>query len=137
MIDGENCEAPLRLAHGTAIAPDKLRAKCRGLRKSVNASHRYEFKPDFVKISTVGLALRRFTRPGNSWKVELPREIHPWFLGCQFHPEYKSKPLDAHPLFASFVKAAYENRLQNETVMDKNGEPEVLIHERVGVTSAD
>jgi len=43
--------------------------------------------------------------------VELPREIHPWFLGCQFHPEYKSKPLNAHPLFASFVRAAHANRM--------------------------
>ncbi|HET6671710.1 MAG TPA: hypothetical protein VFH15_15890, partial [Pyrinomonadaceae bacterium] len=59
------------------------------------------------------------------------------FLGCQFHPEYKSKPLDAHPLFSSFVRAAYENRLQNETSMDKNSEAELVVHERVTVTSAD
>jgi CTP synthase len=36
---------------------------------------------------------------------------HPWFLACQFHPEFKSKPLAPHPLFASFVNAAYEHRL--------------------------
>ncbi|MEP7039840.1 MAG: CTP synthetase, partial [Acidobacteriota bacterium] len=38
--------------------------------------------------------------------------------GCQFHPEYKSKPLDAHPLFVSFVKAAWQNRLRSENLKD-------------------
>ena len=42
--------------------------------------------------------------------VELPRSEHPYFLGCQFHPEFKSKPLEAHPLFKSFVGAAHANR---------------------------
>jgi CTP synthase len=36
---------------------------------------------------------------------------HPWFLGCQFHPEFKSRPLAPHPLFASFVKACLQRRL--------------------------
>ena len=40
--------------------------------------------------------------------VELPD--HPYFLGCQFHPEFKSKPLEPHPLFTAFIKASYENR---------------------------
>ncbi len=35
---------------------------------------------------------------------------HPWFLGCQFHPEYKSRPVEPHPLFASFIKAALEEK---------------------------
>jgi len=69
--------------------------------------------------------------------IELPREVHPWFVGCQFHPEYKSKPLNAHPLFASFVRAAYENRLQSETSMEKNGEVDLVMHERVTATSGD
>jgi CTP synthase len=38
---------------------------------------------------------------------------HPWFLGCQFHPEFKSRPLEPHPLFSSFVAAAYERRLMS------------------------
>jgi len=38
--------------------------------------------------------------------VEL--DDHPWFLGCQFHPEYKSKPTDPHPLFVSYIKAALD-----------------------------
>jgi CTP synthase len=39
--------------------------------------------------------------------VEIPD--HPYFLGCQFHPEFKSKPLEPHPLFREFVRASYEN----------------------------
>ena len=39
--------------------------------------------------------------------VELPN--HPFFLGCQFHPEFKSKPLEPHPLFSTFIAAAYEH----------------------------
>ena len=45
--------------------------------------------------------------------VELPD--HPWFLGCQFHPEYKSKPTDPHPLFVSYIRAALERRMSGAT----------------------
>ena len=43
--------------------------------------------------------------------IELPN--HPWFFGCQFHPEFTSNPRRGHPLFVSFVKAALEHRRQN------------------------
>jgi CTP synthase len=48
--------------------------------------------------------------------VEIPG--HPYFLGCQFHPEFKSKPLEPHPLFREFIVASYKNRnlrLQSES----------------------
>ena len=101
--------------------------------------HRYEFNPEFrASLEQAGLVFSGVSPDGKFVEiVELPRDEHPWFLGCQFHPEYKSKPLSAHPLFSSFVRAAYENRVRNETSMDKNGEPESLIPERVNVTSAD
>ena len=101
--------------------------------------HRYEFNPEFREtLERAGLIFSGVSPDGKFVEiVELPRDEHPWFLGCQFHPEYKSKPLSAHPLFTSFVRAAYENRLQSETSMDKNGEPELLIPERASVTSAD
>ncbi len=76
--------------------------------------HRYEFNREYENIITsYGM---RFT--GNSPDrnfaeiVELPG--HPWFLGCQFHPEFKSKPFQPHPLFASFIAAAYEMKLRKE-----------------------
>jgi CTP synthase len=101
--------------------------------------HRYEFNPEFREsLEQPGLVFSGVSPDGKFVEIiELSRDEHPWFLGCQFHPEYKSKPLSAHPLFASFVRAAYQNRLHNETSMDKHGEPEVLIPERANVTSAD
>jgi CTP synthase len=69
--------------------------------------------------------------------VELPREAHPWFLGCQFHPEYKSKPLAAHPLFASFIRAALENRLRNEASVASEPKTETSAPERIGVAGDD
>jgi hypothetical protein len=45
--------------------------------------------------------------------------------------------LNAHPLFAAFVKAAYENRLHSETSMEKNGEVDLVVHERLTATSGD
>ncbi len=101
--------------------------------------HRYEFNPEFREtLERNGLVFSGVSPDGKFVEmIELPREQHPWFLGCQFHPEYKSKPLSAHPLFSSFVRAAYQNRLRNETSMEKNSEPDLLVPERASVTSAD
>ena len=78
--------------------------------------HRYEFNPEFrQQLERAGLVFSG-SSPDNRFveMVELARAVHPWFLGCQFHPEYKSKPLAAHPLFTSFVRAAAEHRLRSE-----------------------
>ncbi|HEU4594404.1 MAG TPA: hypothetical protein VFS10_04475, partial [Pyrinomonadaceae bacterium] len=70
--------------------------------------------------------------------IELPRDAHPWFLGCQFHPEYKSKPLAPHPLFASFVGAAYRNRMRDEaSSVEGTGEGEAATHERAQLVAGD
>jgi CTP synthase len=50
--------------------------------------------------------------------VEIPG--HPFFLGCQFHPEFKSKPLEPHPLFREFVTASYKSRLGRLAAETKN-----------------
>ena len=101
--------------------------------------HRYEFNPEFREtLEREGLRFSGVSPDGKFVEmVELPRETHPWFLGCQFHPEYKSKPLGAHPLFASFIRAAYENRLRNETSMTNVSETQTLEHERAGVAGDD
>ena len=74
--------------------------------------HRYEFNREYEKImSSYGLKFSGNSPDGNFVEiVELPG--HPWFLGCQFHPEFKSKPFQAHPLFASFIEAAYQYKLK-------------------------
>jgi CTP synthase len=101
--------------------------------------HRYEFNPEFRETLTrAGLVISGESPDGKFVEIaELPREVHPWFLGCQFHPEYKSKPLQAHPLFASFVRAAYENRMRNETSVEKLDAPEAVLQERAGVAGDD
>src|SRR3954464_9594540 len=78
--------------------------------------HRYEFNREYEAILTgAGLKLTGSTPDGTYVEiVELSKEDHPYFLGCQFHPEFKSKPLEAHPLFKSFVGASYKNRVQHK-----------------------
>jgi len=101
--------------------------------------HRFEFNPEFrARLENDGLVFSGVSPDGKFVEmIELPRETHPWFVGCQFHPEYKSKPLNAHPLFASFVKAAYENRLQTEASIEKNGEVDLVVHERFSASTGD
>ena len=72
--------------------------------------HRYEFNREFEQVLTDhGLRLSGQTPDGMYVEIcEIPD--HPWFLGCQFHPEFKSKPLEPHPLFRAFVGAAAEHR---------------------------
>ena len=70
--------------------------------------------------------------------VELPRDTHPHFIACQFHPEYRSKPLDVHPLFDTFVKAAWSNKLHSENLgHDIAAEKQVEMPERVEATSEE
>lgn len=80
--------------------------------------HRYEFNPEFRSVlEKEGLIFSGVSPDGKFVEmVELPRDQHPFFIACQFHPEYKSKPLAAHPLFDSFVKAAWQNRLHSENL---------------------
>src|SRR5450432_1603279 len=72
--------------------------------------HRYEFNREYEALLTgAGLSITGTTPDATYVEiVELPG--HPFFLGCQFHPEFKSKPLEPHPLFHSFIKASYKNR---------------------------
>jgi CTP synthase len=82
--------------------------------------HRYEFNPEFRHILEKEGFVFSGTSPDGKFveMIELPTEAHPYFVGCQFHPEYKSKPLTAHPIFVSFVKAALQNRLNSENLKD-------------------
>jgi CTP synthase len=81
------------------------------LKISERHRHRYEFNPGYEDIlCRAGLAISgKNPDYGLVEIIEAPN--HPWFLGCQFHPEFKSKPLEPHPLFKSFIAASYANRL--------------------------
>lgn len=72
--------------------------------------HRYEFNNDYRN----SLEEKGLTFSGTSPKGDLVEIVeikdHPWFLGCQFHPEFKSRPMSPHPLFKEFIKASLENK---------------------------
>ncbi len=72
--------------------------------------HRYEFNPQYEKeLSDAGLIFSG--KNPDYGLVEITEAPgHPWFLGCQFHPEFKSKPLAPHPLFRAFIAATYARR---------------------------
>ncbi len=72
--------------------------------------HRYEFNREYEEIlASYGMLFSGNSPDGNFVEImELPN--HPWFLGCQFHPEFKSKPLQPHPLFASFIRASLDHQ---------------------------
>jgi len=74
--------------------------------------HRYELNREYESILTsYGMRFAGNSPDRNFVEImELPD--HPWFLGCQFHPEFKSKPFHPHPLFASFIGAAHRQKLQ-------------------------
>jgi CTP synthase len=72
--------------------------------------HRYEFNREYEPVLTEhGLRITGQTPDGTYVEI-CEIEDHPWFLGCQFHPEFKSKPLEPHPLFAAFIGAAIRYR---------------------------
>ena len=74
--------------------------------------HRYEYNREYEETLVAnGLRLSGAT-PDNTYVEIVEVEDHPWFVGCQFHPEFKSKPLRPHPLFQDFVGAAYQQRKQ-------------------------
>ncbi len=74
--------------------------------------HRYEVNNHYVdQLKTAGLIISART-PNESLceMIELPQTEHPWFLACQFHPEFTSNPRQGHPLFVAYVKAALQNK---------------------------
>jgi CTP synthase len=94
------------------LEPGSLAAKAYGTTEiSERHRHRYEFNREYEPVLTgAGLRLTG-TTPDSTYVeiVEIP--THPFFLACQFHPEFKSKPLEPHPLFRDFIAASYKNRL--------------------------
>jgi CTP synthase len=73
--------------------------------------HRYEANVNYLdRLQEAGLVISALTQTEQLTEiVELPQSVHPWFIGVQFHPEFKSTPWGGHPLFSSYVKAALEH----------------------------
>ncbi|HEX4576848.1 MAG TPA: CTP synthase [Edaphobacter sp.] len=96
------------------MEPDSLAAHAYGKTEiSERHRHRYEFNREYEAILTgAGLRLTG-TTPDSTYVEIIEIPTHPFFLGCQFHPEFKSKPLEPHPLFREFIAASYENHRHN------------------------
>ena len=117
----EELGGTMRLGAWTCkIEPGTLAHKIYGKDEiSERHRHRYEFNREYEEpMTAAGLRISGSTPDGTYVEmVELPD--HPHFIGCQFHPEFKSKPLEPHPLFRTFIGAAYESglkrRAQRET----------------------
>ncbi|MEZ2346956.1 CTP synthase [Terriglobus sp. RCC_193] len=109
----EEMGGTMRLGAWTCVMePDSKAALAYGTTEiNERHRHRYEFNREYEPILTgAGLRLTGTTPDATYVEiVEIPS--HPYFVACQFHPEFKSKPLEPHPLFREFVAASYKNRM--------------------------
>jgi CTP synthase len=80
--------------------------------------HRYEANVNYLDaLRQAGLTISALTQREQLTEiVELPQSVHPWYMGVQFHPEFKSTPWDGHPLFNAYVKAALDHRAAGKTL---------------------
>src|SRR5712664_955031 len=108
----EELGGTMRLGAWTCkIEPDTLAYKIYEKTEiSERHRHRYEFNREYEStLTAAGLRITGRTPDGVYVEI-IEAPDHPWFLGCQFHPEFKSKPLAPHPLFAAFIGAAWQHR---------------------------
>jgi CTP synthase len=99
-------------AQSSDVKPGTLAHEIYGDVVTERHRHRYEANVNYLdRLSESGLVISALTQREKLTEiVELPRSVHPWFMGVQFHPEFKSTPWDGHPLFISFVRAALAHR---------------------------
>ncbi len=99
-------------AQSSDVVPGTLAHKIYGDVLTERHRHRYEANVNFLdKLRQAGLVISAMTQREHLTEiVELDPSVHPWFVGVQFHPEFKSTPWDGHPLFNAFVKAALEHQ---------------------------
>jgi CTP synthase len=98
-------------AYPCELTPGTIAAQAYG-EKSVSERHRhrYEVNPDYIeRLEAAGLVFSGRSPDERLCEIaELPKSVHPFMLGTQFHPELKARPLTPHPLFDAFIKAAIE-----------------------------
>ena len=99
-------------AQSSDVAKNTLAHKIYGDVVTERHRHRYEANVNYLEpLRKAGLVISALTQREQLTEiVELPQAVHPWYVGVQFHPEFKSTPWDGHPLFNAFVKAALEHQ---------------------------
>ncbi len=110
----KNYGATMRLGHYEAkIIPKTLAAQAYGATSILERHrHRYEVNPEYVEqLKQAGMVFSATSPDGILMEIaELPKEVHPFFLATQFHPEFQSSLLEPHPLFVAFLEACKKNR---------------------------
>ncbi len=125
----KNKGATMRLgAFPCVLTPGSLAAEVYGATEiSERHRHRYEFSNEFRdRLTAAGLILSG-TSPDTKLVEMVELKEHPYFLACQFHPEFKSRPTQPHPLFSGFVRAALERR-DAKAKADKAEAPKELVN---------
>ena len=106
-------------AQSSDVKPGTLAHEIYGPVVTERHRHRYEANEQYLgTLQKAGLVISAITqREKLTEMVELPREVHPWFVGVQFHPEFKSTPWAGHPLFISYIQAALAHKAARAEAM--------------------
>jgi len=103
-------------AQACPIVPNTLAAGIYGNQVNERHRHRYEVNNNYVEqLKAAGLVVSARTPTEDLCEIiELPQNVHPWFVACQFHPEFTSNPRNGHPLFTAFVNAALQYQAKHK-----------------------
>ncbi len=106
-------------AQSSDVKPGTLAHEIYGDVVTERHRHRYEANVNYLdQLGAAGLVISAITQREKLTEiVELPRSVHPWFMGVQFHPEFKSTPWGGHPLFSSFISAALAHQRERLQVV--------------------
>lgn len=108
-------------AQSSDVKPGTLAHEIYGDVVTERHRHRYEANVNYLdRLSDAGLVISALTQREKLTEiVELPRNVHPWFMGVQFHPEFKSTPWGGHPLFKSYIQAALKHQTERAGTQQK------------------
>ena len=124
-----NMGGTMRLgAQSSDVAPNTLAHSIYGDVVTERHRHRYEANVNYLdSLRKAGLVISALTQREQLTEIiELPRDVHPWFIGVQFHPEFKSTPWDGHALFNAYIKAALEYKATGKTLKSINADEGTL-----------
>ena len=105
-------------AQSSDVSKDTLAHQIYGDVVTERHRHRYEANVNYLeRLRDAGLVISALTQREQLTEiVELPRSVHPWYVGVQFHPEFKSTPWAGHPLFNAYIKATLDHRIEGKTL---------------------
>jgi len=108
-------------AQSSNVQPGTLAHKIYGDVVTERHRHRYEANVNYLdRLRAAGLVISALTQREQLTEIiELPPSVHPWYIGVQFHPEFKSTPWDGHPLFNDFIRAALVHQSQRSPAATK------------------